>query len=87
MTGCVNSEVVLSREAGANAVGDAFRQTASSFPVIGGLIGGLVPDTLTANVLRTCPGKTIDHRTPLTLEYLLLAACVVLLVLYYMTRL
>jgi hypothetical protein len=85
-TGCTATEVVLTREAGANAVGDTFRSLMGSVPVVGGLVSGLVPDTMTANVLRTCPGKVLDHRTPLNMEYVLLALAVALLVIYTMTK-
>ncbi len=60
---CLYSEVIMTREAGANAVGDAFKTAVSSFPLIGGLVAGFIPNTYTANVLRACPGKTFDKRS------------------------
>lgn len=68
---CQYSEVVLTREAGANAIGDIFRQGVSSVPIVGGLFAGLVPDTYTANVLRACPGKVTDKRSSYLPELIL----------------
>lgn len=69
---CQYSEVVLTREDGANAVGDTFRTAVSNVPLVGGLVAGLVPDTFTANVLRACPGKVVDHRSGYWPEMILL---------------
>jgi len=80
------SEVSLSRDANANAIGDTFRQSVGSFPLVGGLIAGFVPDTLTQNILRTCPGALIDHTTDYQLEYTLLAVAVILTILYVITK-
>lgn len=69
---CQFSEVVLTREEGANAIGDIVRKGIGSVPIVGGLVAGLVPDTFTANVLKSCPGAVIDHRSNYWAELALL---------------
>lgn len=76
---CEYSDIVLTREAGANSVGDTFKKGVSAVPLVGGLVAGLVPDTFTANVLRSCPGAVIDERSPYWLEFGLLIGGLVLL--------
>ena len=61
---CTDSEVWLTRDADKNAFGDVFREgVASSIPIVGELMAAFVPDTMTNNVVRSCPGVTIDRRS------------------------
>jgi len=81
---CFDSELFQSRDEGSNAIGDTFRSmVGSSIPVVGGIVAGLVPDTMTNNVVRKCPGVTIDKRSTFSLDYILLLFIVVLLISYY----
>ena len=79
---CMDSAVWLTRDAEANAVGDTFRSAVSNFPVVGGFVAGMVPDTLTMNAIRTCPGATIDHTSGYRQTYVLMALVVMLLAIY-----
>jgi hypothetical protein len=79
---CMDSSVWITRDADANAVGDTFRQAVGNFPVVGSFVAGLVPDTLTMNAIRSCPGATIDHTTGYRQTYGLMALTVMLLVIY-----
>lgn len=79
---CLDSAAFYTREADANAIGDTFRGAVSSFPVVGSFISGLVPDTLTMNAIRSCPGATIDHTTGYRQTYGLIALVVMLLAIY-----
>ena len=83
---CQNSEVWLTRDEDANAFGDFFRSEVSSFPAVGGIIAGLVPDTLTANAIRSCPGATIDHTSGYALDLLLIGFIVLLIVIYLFVK-
>jgi hypothetical protein len=79
---CQDSAVWLTREANANAIGDTFRSAVSNFPIGGSFIAGLIPDTLTMNAIRSCPGATIDHTTGYRQTYGLMALVVMLLAIY-----
>lgn len=79
---CQDSTVWLTREDEANYVGDTFRGLVSNFPVVGQYVAALVPDTLTMNAIRTCPGATIDHTTGYRQTYVLMALVVMLLAIY-----
>jgi len=79
---CVDSPVWLTREPDANAIGDTFRSMVSNFPYVGGLVAGLVPDTFTQNVIRSCPGATIDWTSDYSQEYTMMALLVVLILLF-----
>lgn len=79
---CADTEVWLTREADANAIGDTFRSAVGNFPIVGGLVAGLVPDTYTANAVRSCPGATTDHTTGYRQEVVLLALLLSLIVIY-----
>ena len=79
---CSDSSVWLTREANTNVAVDVFRQVANVVPVVGGSIGGLVPDALTANAVRTCPGATVDHTTDYRQTYVLMGVVVALVALY-----
>lgn len=83
---CLDSEVWLTRDADKNAVGDTFRSAVSSFPVVGSFVSGLVPDTMTKNVVRQCQGLTINKRTSLSLDYILLIFVVLLIISYYLLK-
>lgn len=83
---CLDSEVWLTRDADKNAVGDTFRSAVSSFPVVGSFVSGLVPDTMTKNVVRQCQGLTINKRTSLSLDYILLLFVVLLIISYYLLK-
>ena len=79
---CQDSAVWLTREADANAIPDTFRSVVSIVPVVGGFVAGLVPDALTMNAIRSCPGATIDHTTGYRQTYGLIALVVMLLAIY-----
>lgn len=79
---CSDSSVWLTREADANAFGDGFKSLMNNIPVVGGIVAGLVPDTLTANAVRTCPGATIDHTADYRQTYVLMGVVVALVALY-----
>ncbi len=79
---CRDSEVWLTREADKNAFGDAFKQMMNVVPVVGSLVAGFVPDTLTNNALRQCPGAVTDYTTPYSQTYALIGVVVALLVVY-----
>lgn len=79
---CQYSDVWLTREEDANAFGDFFRNQVRNFPIAGGLFAGFVPDTLTANAVRSCPGATIDHTSGYTLDTILVVLLVVLIIIY-----
>lgn len=83
---CLDSSVWLTRNPDANAIGDTFKSAVSSFPMVGSFVAGMVPDTYTANAVRTCPGATIDHTTGYTQEYVLLATIVALIFIYIMIK-
>jgi hypothetical protein len=83
---CVDSDVMYTREADQNAIGDTFRMLASNFPIVGNFIAGMVPPTYTANAVRLCPGATIDHTTNYYQEYTLMAIVFALVVIYLMIR-
>jgi hypothetical protein len=81
---CTDSEVWVTRDEDKNAFGDMFRETASqTIPVVGGIMAGLVPDTLTNNVVRSCPGVTIDRRSSFALDYIFLAAIILGILIFY----
>lgn len=79
---CQNSEVWFSRDEDKNAFGDFFRNQVANFPIGGQFFAGFVPDTLTANAVRTCSGATYDKTTPYTLEYVLIGFIVLLIIIY-----
>jgi len=79
---CRDSAVWQSREPDSNAFGDFFRDSVGQFPVVGGLIAGFVPDTLTNNALRQCPGAVTDHTTPYRQTYALIGVVVLFLAIY-----
>lgn len=79
---CTDSETWLTREADSNAIGDTFRGAVANFPLIGGLVAGLVPSTATNNTIRYCPGATIDHTTGYTQETILASVVLALVVIY-----
>tara|TARA_R110001599_G_scaffold129074_2_gene303167 strand:- start:14101 stop:14376 length:276 start_codon:yes stop_codon:yes gene_type:complete len=82
---CFDSELYISRDADANAIGDTFRgMVGNSIPIVGPLVAGLVPDTLTNNIVRQCPGVTLDKRSTFTVDYILLVFIVTLLISYYL---
>ncbi len=77
---CEYGEVILTREEGANAVGDAFKSAAGGAnPIFGAIVGAFLPDTFTANVMKACPGKVTDHRTGYWPEMVLAGVGVALL--------
>jgi hypothetical protein len=79
---CEDASVWMSREQDANAIGDGFRSVVSNVPYVGGIVAGLIPDTYTANAVRMCPGATVDHTTPYSQTYALMAVLVGLIVIY-----
>jgi hypothetical protein len=79
---CTDSAVWVTYEEDNQAMDNLWRDTLSSFPVVGGFIAGMVPDTLTMNAIRSCPGATIDHTTGYRQTYGLMALTVMLLVIY-----
>jgi len=83
---CTDSELWLTRDAGQNAIGDGFKTMVNVIPVVGGLVGGLVPDTLTQNVVRECAGLTIDRRSSFAIDYILLLILVTLIIIYYVIK-
>ncbi len=86
MDRCLDSEVWLTRDADKNAVGDAFRKGVANFPIVGQFVAGAVPDTLTKNVVRQCPGVTIDRRSSFALDYILVSVVLALIVVYFLVR-
>lgn len=79
---CQDSAVWLTRDADANAIGDTFRSAVSNFPYVGQFVAGMVPDTLTMNAMRVCPGAVIDHTTGYRQTYGIMALIVMLLAIY-----
>jgi hypothetical protein len=79
---CEYTEVWTSRDDDKNAFGDFFRDSVANFPIAGGLFAGMVPDTLTSNAVRSCPGATIDKTSGYTLDLILLGLIVFLIVVY-----
>jgi hypothetical protein len=77
---CRDGQAYLTREADANAVGDTFKDVLANTPF--SFLGGFVPDTLTVNAIRQCPGAVTDHTTPYRQTYVLIALAVALLALY-----
>jgi hypothetical protein len=81
---CTDSEVWTTRDADKNAFGDMFRQSVSqSVPIAGNIVAGLIPDTLTNNVVRSCPGVVIDRRSSFALDYILLASIILGILIFY----
>lgn len=83
---CTYSDVWLTRDEDSNAFGDWFRGQVSSFPVVGGIVAGFVPDTATKNVVRSCPGTTTDKTTGYALDYWLITMIVLLIVIFLLLR-
>ncbi len=81
---CRDSQVWQTRDADANAVGDAFRSAVSSFPYIGGFVAGFIGDTLTNNAIRQCPGAVTDYTTPYRQTYILIGLVVIVAFVYYL---
>ena len=80
---CTDSEVWLTRDADKNAFGDVFREgVASSIPIVGELMAAFVPDTMTNNVVRSCPGVTIDRRSSFVADYILVGAAAVIILIF-----
>lgn len=79
---CTNSEVWFTRDEDANAYGDFFRGQVANFPIAGEFFAAMVPDTLTANAVRTCSGATIDKTTPYTLDVVLIGLIVLFIIIY-----
>jgi hypothetical protein len=86
MSRCQYSDVWLTRDADQNAVGDWFRDGLGNVPVVGGIVGAFVPDTLTQNVVRQCQGKVHDHTSGYTVEQILIVILIALIGVYILVR-
>lgn len=69
-----------------NAWIGAFKQGVASFPVVGGLVAAFIPPSSNLNSIRCIPGKKYNETTGYTTTGYLLAAAVVVFVVYLFTR-
>lgn len=80
-----NNQVFYTPDSNNSWIG-TFRQGVANFPIVGGLVAGLISPSMTANYVKNIDGRVIDTRSGWAIEQRLMVSAIVLIVVLILVR-